>query len=305
MTCLTGPFDSWHPATAWDGLAAATPTAVIPAILAGSKASASKRAIERPSAERNFMGPPSLIRIPSTRWRSSKTLWRSQMNVWLNLHADRCVLWQRNADGSRCRAAPTPLARTGGRGAIRGVRGIRRRLDLRPLHAAVRRPEWSLPGGVDPTGRPGRNHLKGPPRGAGNRHHLPPPVDPGQRGDHRRPHLQRPTRARPGGRLASAGARGAGDSLPAPEGAGRATGGGRAGHPPADDEGPCHLQGTALPAGRGELSPETHPETAPAHLDRCQRRAADVADRRPSGRRLACLRLRRFDGPQITAARPI
>src|SRR5207253_2779025 len=46
------------------------------------------------------------------------------MNVWLNLHADRCVLWQRNADRSRCRAAPTPLARTGGKGAIRGVRGL-------------------------------------------------------------------------------------------------------------------------------------------------------------------------------------
>src|SRR5438477_13195958 len=101
------------------------------------------------------------------------------MNVWLNLGVDRSVLWQRNADRSRCRAAPTSLARTGGAGAIRGVRGIRRRLDLRPLHAAVWRPERTLPGSVDPAGEPGGAHLAAPPRGAGKRHHLPPPIGPG------------------------------------------------------------------------------------------------------------------------------
>src|SRR5207245_3786561 len=36
--------------------------------------------------------------------------------------------------------------------------------------------------------------------------HLPPPIDPGDRGDHRRPHLQWPARARPWGGLAPAGA---------------------------------------------------------------------------------------------------
>src|SRR5712671_6408314 len=48
----------------------------------------------------------------------------------------------------------------------------------------------------------------------------------------------------------------------------------------------------------------TRSAAAPACLDRRGRRAGDVADRRPPGRRLACLRLRRFDGPQIPAARP-
>src|SRR2546427_5323119 len=205
------------------------------------------------------------------------------MNVWLNLNADRCVLWQRNADWSRRRPASTPVARTGGKGAIRGIRWVGRRRGFRPLHAAVRRPEWSLPGSLAPAGRPGRDPLADPRRGAGDRDHLPPPIDPGDRGDHRRPHLQWPARARPWGGLAPAGARRAGDSLPAAEGASRAPGGGGAGHAPADDQGPCDLQGPALPAGRRELSSETRPETAPAHLDRRRRGPADVADRRPPG----------------------
>src|SRR3989441_8124035 len=276
----------------------------MPAILAGSNASASNRAIERPSAERNFMVPPSLIRTPRHSGGPVERFGESQMNVWLNLDVDRCVLWQRNADWSRRCAAPTPMARTGGKGAVRGIGWIRRRLGFRPFHAALRRPKWSLRGGVDPAGRPRRDHLPDPPRGAGDRDHLPPPIDPGDRGHYRRPHLKRAARARPWGGLAPAGTRRAGDSLPATEGACGTPGGRRTGHPPADDQGPRDLQRTALPACERELSPETDPETSPSHLDRRRRRAVDVADRRPPGRRLACLRLRRLDGPQVTAARP-
>ncbi|TME85132.1 MAG: LLM class flavin-dependent oxidoreductase [Chloroflexi bacterium] len=47
----------------------------------------------------------------------------------------------------------------------------------------------------------------------------------------------------------------------------------------------------------------TKDRASPADLDRCRRRAADVADRRSPGRRLACLRLRRFAGPQVTTPR--
>src|ERR1700693_2505005 len=100
------------------------------------------------------------------------------MNVRLNHAVNRPVLWQRNADWSRHRATSTPLAGVGGESPVRGVGGIRRRLGVRPLHAALRRPRWALLGGVDPTGWPGGGHLPDPPPRAGQPDHVTAPVAP-------------------------------------------------------------------------------------------------------------------------------
>src|SRR6202022_4144605 len=88
---------------------------------------------------------------------SERTFGESQMNVRLSPGANRCVLWQRNADWSRRRAAPTNVARIDRKSAIRRVGWIRRCLGLRPLLPALRRSKWPMPGRVDASGRPRRD----------------------------------------------------------------------------------------------------------------------------------------------------
>src|ERR1700730_3772503 len=155
-TCLTGPLRQLDVVA---GLLAEALTAVIPATLAGNSDSASKRASERPNAGRRFIFPPSLNAIPTALWPRRRSFGESQMNVRLNRGADRCVLWQRNAPGSRCCPTSTPVAGAGGKGAIRRGTRFRRGLGFRPFHAALRRPERPVSGSVDPTGRAGGSDL--------------------------------------------------------------------------------------------------------------------------------------------------
>src|SRR5438132_7589617 len=153
---------SWQPPAAAAGAAALIDTN--PAMLAGSRAADSRRASDRPNADPRIMLPPSLVGSPRYCAGVAESFGESQMNVRLSRGADRCVLWQRNADWSRRRAAPTPVARAGGTGAIRGVGQIRWCLGLRPLLSALRQPKWPMPGRVDAPGRTGGHDLADPPR---------------------------------------------------------------------------------------------------------------------------------------------
>src|SRR5256885_16855764 len=102
------------------------------------------------------------------------------MNVRLNHVVSRPVLWQRNADWSRYGAASAHLDRAGGASPIRGVRWLRWRLGVRPLHAPLRRRERALYGGMDAAGGPGRGGLPNPPRWPASRvSHTSPVLSPG------------------------------------------------------------------------------------------------------------------------------
>src|SRR5207302_1235435 len=101
MTCLTGPERQLDVTAA--GLLADALTALIPAKLAGTRASAIKRAIERPNTGRTFMVPPSKVIVPqSPLVVERKCFGASQMNVQLSHGGNRPVLWQENARRSRC-----------------------------------------------------------------------------------------------------------------------------------------------------------------------------------------------------------
>src|SRR5207253_4508825 len=205
---------------------------------------------------------------------------------------DRPVLWQRNADRSRCRATSTPVAGTGGTGAICGRGRLRWGLGIRPFHTSLRRPKRALSRRVDVTGRPGVGDLAYPPRRPRLGHHLPTPVHPGRRSNHGRPSFEWSAGDWHGRRLVPARARGVGRPFSAYQGAGRAVGGGRSGDEVADDERPGELQGPPLSAGPRQLPPAPVAAAAPADLDWRRWRTANAADRRPPGRRLACLWLR-------------
>src|SRR5205823_7810255 len=80
-------------------------TAVIPATLAGSNASAIKRAIACRRTGRSFMFPPYVVwSSPQHSGAGAGCFGENPMNVQLSRDANRPVLWQRNADWSRCRS---------------------------------------------------------------------------------------------------------------------------------------------------------------------------------------------------------
>src|SRR5437762_356516 len=276
----------------------------MPAILAGSSASATKRAIARRRTGRSFMFPPCVVwSSPPHSGGGAECFGENPMNVQLSRDANRPVLWQRNADWSRRRTTSTPVARTDRTSAIRRKRRLRRGLGIRSFQAALRQSERALHGRLDAAGRAGGPDLPDPPWRAGLRGHLPAPVHPRGRGGHRRSHLQWPARDRYGGGLAPAGARGIGHPLSPDQGARRAFGRSRPGHAIADDDRPGELQGPALPARGRRLPPAPGAKAASANLDRRRRRAAHAPDRRSPGRCLACLRLGSVDGGQVRAAR--
>ena len=71
-------------------------------------------------------------------------------------------------------------------------RGLRIRLDLRPLLPDLLRPERPVPGGLDDADRPGAGHHPASAGHPGHRHPLPPPGRAGQHGCRTGHHLRRP-----------------------------------------------------------------------------------------------------------------